>query len=266
MSSSPRPSDGPKNDATDAGIAIPSPADSPFLPSGLSELAQWSRVLRGDRPITAADLKHLTRNVHDMCTYTVNAPIDDAEVEHTLRVLQDIVDGKTTVGDDLTFLSDAAAEILVKKSKNELSLRNLQFLTNAQAAILARTRCDTLLLDSLERLTDAQAIALASYQGVTLSLNGVPFLSDVQAAAFAKLKAKRLSLNGVKTLSDGQATTLIGGFEGEFLRLDGLISLTDACVDAIVNSRAKTIGLKGLQLPSRNHLRILRTVFPKVIL
>ena len=89
--------------------------------------------------------------------------------------------------DDLTSLSNAAAEIL-GKHEGDLYLGDLTSLSDAAAASLAKHEGD-LDLNGLTSLSDAAAESLAKHEG-HLDLRGLTSLSDAAAESLAKPQAK----------------------------------------------------------------------------
>ncbi len=176
---------------------------------------------------------------------------------------------------NLTELSDAAAEILLKSADSKFNnrkdrvsygydFRNLASLSDKAARFFSK--CEgSINLDGLADLTPSAAESLSQFQGV-LNLNGLTELSDPAAESLSKHQgglslsgltelndaaAESLSrhegvlnLNGLTELSDAAAESL-SRHEG-VLNLNGLTELSDAAVESLSNHKGECLSLKGL--------------------
>jgi hypothetical protein len=100
--------------------------------------------------------------------------------------------------------------ILLSKHTTVLSLNDITFLSNSAAEGLARFDGERLSLGRLRVLTDTAAESLKECPAYELFLDGLSELSDAAAKSLAHSKCYRLHLGGLTNLSDRGAQFLLG--------------------------------------------------------
>ena len=151
----------------------------------------------------------------------------DLYVEHIIKKHQDLRSIGEIYFDNLTKLSDAAAEAL-SKHQGDLILNGLTTLSDTAAEALSKHKGD-LGLNGLASLSDEAAESLSQHDG-GLYISGLESLSDAAAEALSKHK-EELGLGRLTSLSDEAAESLSQHDSG--LNLDGLKSLSDAAAETL---------------------------------
>jgi uncharacterized protein YxjI len=149
--------------------------------------------------------------------------------------------GEDLMLDSLTKLSDTSGHVALaeklSKIKGDINFNDLTELSDTAAESLSRYEGDFLWLDGLTELSDAAAESLSKIKG-ELSLDGLIRLSDTAghialAEKLSKTYGPELNLNGLTELSDPAAKYLSQIQSGIWISFEGLTKISDEAAKSL---------------------------------